>query len=46
MLLADSLRRLKKNVVLNEEKILCKFVSEFQEKKLRHNAILTDRVFG
>ena len=27
-------------------KILCKFVSEFQEKKLRHNAILTDRVFG
>ena len=25
-------------------KILCEFVSEFQEKKIRHNAILTDRV--
>ena len=25
-------------------KVLCEFVSEFQEKKIRHNAILTDRV--
>ena len=25
-------------------KILCEFVSKFQEKKIRHNAILTDRV--